>query len=226
MLSAIDPSNGKTIRKVAVAEPAALQRILDAAVAARADWRAASFAQRAEVLRAVAAQLRADAGRLGSLMTEEMGKPVREGRGEVEKAAWCAEHYAQHAESYLASQTLASDATHSYVQHLPLGTVLGILPWNAPVWLALRFGAPALMAGNTAIIKHDPHVPGTAAAIAETFARAGAPDGLMQNLPLATPDVEAVIRDPRISAVSFTGSEKGGAAVAALTARRVRPEGL
>lgn len=223
MLTATDPTTGRTVRKLASADPVQVNAILDRAVAARREWRAASFAERAQVLRAVAAQLRADAPKLCALMTEEMGKPIREGRGEVEKAAWCAEHYAQHAEQYLATQTLASDASHSYVQFLPLGTVLGILPWNAPVWLALRFAAPALMGGNTAIIKHDPHVPGTAVAIADCFARAGAPAGLLQNLPLETPAVAAVIRDPRISAVSYTGSEQGGAAVAAIAASELKP---
>jgi succinate-semialdehyde dehydrogenase/glutarate-semialdehyde dehydrogenase len=152
-----------------------------------------------------------------------MGKPIREARGEVEKAAWCAEHYAEHAEAYLATESLASDATHSYVQYLPLGVILGILPWNAPFWLAFRFAAPTLMAGNTCVMKHDPHVPACAEAIAGLFERAGAPAGVFQNLPLETPAVEAVIRDRRIRGVSFTGSDKGGAAVAGIAASEIKP---
>jgi succinate-semialdehyde dehydrogenase/glutarate-semialdehyde dehydrogenase len=156
-------------------------------------------------------------------MTEEMGKPIREARGEVEKAAWCAEHYAAHAEEYLAPQVIASDATRSYVQHLPLGAILGILPWNAPFWLAFRFCAPALMAGNTCLMKHDPHVPGCAQAIADVFMAVGAPEGVFDALLIETPRVEAVIRDPRVRGVSFTGSARGGGAVASIAASEIKP---
>jgi len=227
MLTATDPSTGQVVREVPAAGPAEVDAALAAAEAARAAWRDRGFDGRAEVLRAVAADLRARSGELAPLMTQEMGKPATEAVGEVEKAAWCAEHYAEHAAAYLAPQDIASDATHSYVQHLPLGTVLGILPWNAPFWLALRFAAPALMAGNTGVLKHDPHVPGCAAAVGEVFARAlaaaGAPDGAFANLPLGTADVAAVIRDPRVQAVSFTGSSRGGAAVASLAAAEIKP---
>ena len=105
----------------------------------------------------------------------------------------------------------------------PLGAVLGILPWNAPFWLAFRFCAPALMAGNTCVMKHDPHVPGCAAAIAHVFEEVGAPPGIMQNLPLDNADAEGVIRDERIRAVSFTGSDKAGAIVAGIAASEIKP---
>jgi len=141
----------------------------------------------------------------------------------VLKAAWCAEHYAQNAETYLQPISLASDASHSYVQHLPLGPVLGILPWNAPFWLAFRFCAPALMAGNTCLLKHDPHVPACAQAIADLFVRAGVPEGVMQNLPLLTADVEAAIRHPDVRAVSFTGSSTAGSRVAAVAGSEIKP---
>ncbi|MFW5845938.1 MAG: aldehyde dehydrogenase family protein, partial [Planctomycetota bacterium] len=132
MLTVIDPSTGSTIREVPLDEDAVIEEKLARAASTYADWRRASFAERAAVLRSVAAQLRADVEELAPLMTEEMGKPIKEARGEVQKAAWCAEHYAEHAGSYLASQEIASDATRSWVQYLPLGTVLGVLPWNAP----------------------------------------------------------------------------------------------
>jgi succinate-semialdehyde dehydrogenase/glutarate-semialdehyde dehydrogenase len=108
------------------------------------------------------------------------------------------------------------------VQYLPVGVILGILPWNAPFWLAFRYGAPTLMAGNTCVMKHDPHVPACAQAIAELFEQSGAPADIFQNLPLETPAVESVIRDRRIQAVSFTGSEKGGAAVASIAASEIK----
>ncbi|SKC67458.1 aldehyde dehydrogenase family protein [Krasilnikoviella flava] len=227
MLIATDPSTGQVVREVRAATPGEVDAALAAAEAARAAWRDRGLEGRAEVLHAVAADLRARADELAPLMTQEMGKPVTEALGEVEKAAWCAEHYAEHAAAYLATEEIASDATRSYVQHLPLGTVLGILPWNAPFWLALRFAAPALMAGNTGVLKHDPHVPGCAEAIGEVFARAlsasGAPAGVFRNLPLETTDVAAVIRDRRVQAVSFTGSARGGAAVASVAAAEIKP---
>ncbi len=226
MLIATDPSNGQIIRECDPMGADQREQLLARSAAAWPAWAEYSYAQRAEVLCAVAAQLRQDREHLALLMTEEMGKPIKEARAEVDKAAWCAEHYAEHAEGYLAPTTLASDASHSYVQHLPLGPVLGILPWNAPMWLAFRFCAPALMAGNTCVVKHDPHVPGCAQALAECFQKAGAPNDIYLNLALATPDVEAAIADPRIHAVSFTGSDRAGAKVAAMTAAQIKPSVL
>ncbi|WP_405243628.1 NAD-dependent succinate-semialdehyde dehydrogenase [Lentisalinibacter salinarum] len=222
MLTAIDPTTGTVIREVKPASPDQVEDVLAGAAAAFPGWRDTGFDERAELLRAVAAEMRRDVDALGALMTEEMGKPVREARGEVEKAAWCAEHYAEHAESYLSADVIESDASRSYVQYLPLGTILGVLPWNAPFWLAFRFAAPALMAGNTCVMKHDPHVPGCAQAIEDVFARVGAPEGVFQNLPIETPAVEGVIRDERIKGVSFTGSERGGAAVASAAASEIK----
>ncbi len=223
MQRVIDPSNGRLLREVPYADPAQVEAALGAGRACFEDWRRRSFAERGAVLRAVAKLLRDDVEQLAPLMTEEMGKPIREARGEVEKAAWAAEHYAEHAEAYLAAVSLPSDASHSYVQHLPLGTVLGVLPWNAPFWLAFRFAAPALMAGNTCLMKHDAHVPACAAAIGALFERVGAPAGLFQNLPMDHAAAAGVIRDDRVRALSFTGSDRGGAAVAALAAAEIKP---
>ena len=223
VLTAIDPTTGTAVREVPAATAEQIDAVLDRARTASLSWRETSFAERGELLRAVAAHLREHVEELAPLMTEEMGKPISEARGEVGKAAWAAEHYAEHGEEYLAAEHIASDASSSYVQHLPLGTVLGVLPWNAPFWLAFRFAAPALMAGNTAVMKHDPHVPGCAAAIEQAFRAVGAPEGVFQTLHAATEDVEAVIRDPRIQAISFTGSDRAGAVVASVAASEIKP---
>ena len=224
MLTVTDPRTGTVIEEVPALDAAGAAEVIGRAAEAFDGWRRRSFAERASVLGAVATRMRDEVDRLAPLMTEEMGKPVKEARGEVEKAAWAAEHYAENAEAYLAPQILVSDATRSYVQHLPLGPVLGILPWNAPFWLAFRFCAPALMAGNTCLLKHDPHVPRCASAIAGLFdSSVGAPPGIMQDLPLETPDVEAAIRDPRVRAVSFTGSDRAGSAVASIAASEIKP---
>ncbi|UTM59188.1 NAD-dependent succinate-semialdehyde dehydrogenase [Photobacterium sp. CCB-ST2H9] len=223
LLKAINPANGTLIEEYPTLNADEMAQCISAATLAQADWRRLSFDERAEVLRRVAGQLREHQARLGALMTQEMGKPVKEAGPEVEKAAWCAEHYAEHAEAYLADQNIKTEASHSYVCYQPLGTVLGILPWNAPVWLAFRFLAPALMAGNTCVMKHDPHVPGCARAIAEMFSLAGAPDNIMINLPVENDLVGQAIAHPDIAAVSFTGSDRSGATVASLAASLIKP---
>lgn len=223
MNRAIDPTTGKVIREVKTAGQDRIETTLARSGQAFESWRKESFKDRATVLKAVAGRMRGDIDRLAMLMTEEMGKPIREAHGEVKKAAWCAEHYADNAATYLADDVLKSDASRSYVQYLPLGPVLGILPWNAPFWLAFRFCAPALMAGNTCVLKHDPHVPGCAEAIAGLFDDVGAPEGIMQNLPLNNEDAEGVIRDDRIRALSFTGSDRAGATVASIAASEIKP---
>ena len=223
MLKAVNPATGETVREVALDSEADINAKIEASLAAFHEWKAKSYAERAKLLKAVAAHMRKHVETLAPIMTEEMGKPIKEGRGEVEKSAWCAEHYADHAEGYLSRQVLESDASLSYVQHLPIGPILGILPWNAPFWLAFRFAAPALMAGNSCLMKHDPHVPGCAGAIETCFREAGAPEGLFQALYLETPSVEAVIRDDRIRGVSFTGSSRGGSAVAGIAGSAIKP---
>lgn len=227
MFTATDPTTGEVVREVPTLDPAGLERVLARAEEAYDAWRRWSIDERAGVLRAIAAAMRDDVERLALLMTEEMGKPITEARGEVEKACWAAEHYADHAAAYLAPEELPSDATRSYVQHIPLGPVLGVLPWNAPFWLAFRFCAPALMAGNTCVMKHDRNVPGCAEAIADLVARVaeqqGAPRDILQNAPIGHALVEAALADRRIRAVSLTGSDRAGAAVAQIAAREIKP---
>ena len=165
VLRVVDPTTERIVREVPAATPEEITAVIDRSRAAYATWSATSLEERAAVMSGVAAHLREHVEELAPVMTEEMGKPITEARGEVVKSAWAAEHYADHAAEYLATEHLDSDATSSYVQHLPLGPVLGILPWNAPFWVAFRFCAPALMAGNTCVMKHDPHVPGCATAL-------------------------------------------------------------
>ncbi|HET8806921.1 MAG TPA: NAD-dependent succinate-semialdehyde dehydrogenase [Methylophaga sp.] len=223
MLTATNPYTGQPLEPFPSLDKNEMYARIGEATEAFADWRAKSFAQRAEVLKAVARQLRAEKHDIAELMALEMGKPIKEGVPEVEKAANCAEYYADHAEAYLADETLPSDASLSFVTYQPLGTLLGILPWNAPLWLAFRYLAPALMAGNTCVMKHDPHVPRSAQAIANAFLKAGAPDNIMVNLPIDTPEVELAIRDSRIAAVSFTGSSGAGKKVAEMAGSEVKP---
>ena len=194
MFIATNPTTGEELHRYPLHDNDELERIVAQSAATFSAWRKTGFDERAALLRKVAQFMRDDQERLARLMTAEMGKPIVEARGEVQKAVWCAEHYAEHGAEYLAAVELPSDASHSYVQHLPLGPVLGVLPWNAPFWLAFRFCAPAIMAGNTCLMKHDPHVPACAEAIADAFIQAGAPEGLLQNLRIDNDQVAAVIR--------------------------------
>lgn len=222
MLTATNPYTNEVIYRYPSLDESGVRDKIAAADKAFSDWSQRSIAERAEVLKRVAAALRNNKDKLAVLMAEEMGKPVKEGGPEVEKAAWCAEHYAEHAEAYLSNEELLSDASLSFVCYQPLGTLLGILPWNAPLWLAFRYLAPALMAGNTCVMKHDPNVPGCAEAIEAIFEEAGVPANIMVNLPVETALVEQAIRDPRIAAVSFTGSAVAGGKVASMAAFEIK----
>ena len=226
MLTAVNPATGRIIQEYPTLEGEQIGQCIARAHRAYPHWRDTPMVNRSEVLHRVAAALREEKGHLAQLMAMEMGKPVKEGGPEVEKAAWCAEHYAENARHYLADEPLASDASRSYVTYQPLGTLLGILPWNAPLWLAFRYLAPALMAGNTCVMKHDPNVPGCAQAIADVFINAGAPDNIVVNLPVANENVETAIRDPHIRAISFTGSSVAGGKVASIAAAEIKPQVL
>jgi len=223
MLTATNPYTGEKITSLPSLTKNAMYEQIGLASEAYLDWQDRSFAERGEVMRSIAKQLRAEKHDLAQLMALEMGKPIKEGVPEVEKAAFCVEFYAENAEKFLMREVLESDASLSYVCYQPLGTLLGILPWNAPLWLAFRYLAPALMAGNTCVMKHDSHVPQCARAIANVFVKAGAPEHIMVNLPLETAKVELAIRDPRIAAVSFTGSSNAGKKVAEIAGSEIKP---
>ncbi len=186
-------------------------------------WSKTSFEQRAKLLNAVAKEMKDNLDEYALPMTQEMGKPINEARGEVNKAAWAAEHYAQYGQQYLGTEYLPSDATSSYIQYLPLGPTLGILPWNAPFWLAFRYLAPALMSGNTCLMKHDSHTPLCAAKIIQAFEKAGFPKDVVQNLVLDHTHIEGLIRNPMLKGVSLTGSSRAGSIVGGITGSEIKP---
>ena len=222
VLTSTNPFTGKHIQEYPALNSQEITDTIEKANLAFLLWRKTTFNERAEVLVKVAKALRDAKPKLAELMATEMGKPIKEGLAEVEKAAMCSEYYAQHAERYLVSEELPSDASLSFVCYQPLGTLLGILPWNAPLWLAARYFAPALMAGNTCVLKHDPNVPGCAQAIAEIFISAGAPENILVNLPIKTSAVSEAIRHPAVQAISFTGSANAGGIVAATAAAEIK----
>jgi acyl-CoA reductase-like NAD-dependent aldehyde dehydrogenase len=219
LIRSINPATEEVVRTFEPDSPSRIAEALSAAHSSFIPWRGTSFAERSQLMRKAAAYLRSHQGRFAALMTEEMGKPIVEAEAEVEKCAWNCEYYAENAERFLADEPRASNARESYVAYLPLGTILAIMPWNFPFWQVFRFAAPALMAGNTAILKHASNVPQCALAIAEVFRESGFPTAAFQSLLISSSAVGALIEDPVIAAVTLTGSEAAGGQVASLAGR-------
>jgi succinate-semialdehyde dehydrogenase / glutarate-semialdehyde dehydrogenase len=188
----------------------ALQRAWDA----RLLWREAGFGTRSGRLADLAAQLRQQKERLAGVLTAEMGKPLAEAEAEVEKCAWTADWYAENAEALLADREMASNASLSYVRFQPLGVVLGVMPWNFPLWQVFRAAIPALSGGNVMVLKHSSNVPQSALAAEELCRAAGFPEGVFQTLLIGSDAVEKVIRDRRVAGVTLTGSDVAGSKVA------------
>ena len=178
-------------------------------------WRLVALQERSARLVSVAGRLRARSDELARMMALEMGKPITEGRAELEKCALVCEYYAQQAPAMLADQSVHSDASRSYVSFRPLGVVLAVMPWNFPFWQVFRFAAPALMAGNTALLKHSSNVPRCALAIEELFVEAGFPQDVFRTLMIGSGGVDAVVEHPHVRAVTLTGSDFAGRKVAA-----------
>jgi succinate-semialdehyde dehydrogenase/glutarate-semialdehyde dehydrogenase len=215
MLEVINPATEEVVRKVPEHDAAEVERRLAAAAGAFVAWRGTTFPERAEPMRRAAALLRERGERYARLMAEEMGKPIAAGRAEVEKCAWVCDFYAEHAARFLAPERVATEARESWVRFEPLGPVLAIMPWNFPFWQVFRFAAPALMAGNVGLLKHASNVPGSALAIDEVFRDAGFPAGSLACLLVGSEAVAGLIRDPRVRAVTLTGSDAAGRQVAA-----------
>ena len=221
-IQAVNPATGEVIATHDEMSAGVVDGIIEKTHAAALEWRRASYADRAVPMRKAAAILRNDARDFAHLMAREMGKPVRDGIGEVQKCATACEHFAEHAPRYLRDETVDTDVHASYVTFNPLGVVLAVMPWNFPFWQVFRFAAPGLMAGNGAVLKHASNVPGCALAIENVFRRAGFPEDLFRTLMIGSAHVEKVIEHPRVRAVTLTGSGPAGRAVAATAGRLLK----
>ncbi|MEW2555999.1 NAD-dependent succinate-semialdehyde dehydrogenase [Streptomyces zhihengii] len=226
MIVSIDPATGTELARRAPQSPEEVDRILDAAVTAQAVWRRRETTDRTPLLREIARVLREGRDTYAALITAEMGKPITEARAEIEKCALTCEYYAEHAPEQLADRPVASGATESAVVHDPLGVVLAVMPWNYPFWQFFRFAAPALAAGNGTLLKHANNVPQCAIAVEEVVRRAGAPEGLCRTLLIEVDQVAGLIADPRVAAVTLTGSTEVGAIVAAQAASALKKQVL
>jgi succinate-semialdehyde dehydrogenase/glutarate-semialdehyde dehydrogenase len=213
-IQTVDPATGEPGRSY---DPHTLEDALAIAAAAHKaflDWRRTSFGERSAIMHKAAEILRQRKDEFAQLMTEEMGKTLDDGRGEVEKCAFQCDWFADQAEEYLTREPVDFDGEEAFVTFNPLGVVLAIMPWNFPFWQVFRAAAPALMAGNGMLLKHASNVPGSALAIEEVLHRAGVPRELFRTLLLPSREVEALIKDDHIAAVTLTGSVAAGRSVA------------
>jgi succinate-semialdehyde dehydrogenase / glutarate-semialdehyde dehydrogenase len=222
MMRSVNPATGQELESYQTLSAAQLEERIARAERAFGTYRRTPLTQRAQWLERAAGILDEERARWAELMTLEMGKPIAAARAEAEKCAWVCRYYAENGAGFLADEPVETDADRSWVAHQPLGPVLAVMPWNFPFWQLFRFAAPALMAGNVALLKHASNVPGCALAIEEIFHRAGFPDGVFQTLLVGSGEVEGVLTDPRVRAATLTGSEAAGAAVAATAGREIK----
>ena len=221
-LQSINPATGAVLETFEETSPGELDRIVARADAASRDWRRRPVAQRVERLRAAGRKLHERKDDYARTMAVEMGKPLAQGVAEAEKCAWVCDYYAEHGAAFLADEPRATDASRSYVRFEALGPVLAIMPWNFPFWQVFRFAAPALVAGNAGILKHAPNVPRCALEIEGVFRDAGFPDGLFRAVFLSNEATAGVIADPRVRAVTLTGSDRAGRQVAEQAGRHLK----
>lgn len=221
-----NPYDGAELARFSSHSAQEVDEALTAAAAAQSRWRQVPIRERVELLHGFARVLRAGKSRFAELITREMGKPIVEAEAEIEKCAVTSEYYAEHAPRFLADEPVASNASESAVVFDPLGVVLAIMPWNYPFWQFFRFAAPALAAGNGAILKHANNVPQCALAIEEVVREAGAPDGLMRALLVDSSAVASLIADDRIAAVTLTGSTQVGSIVAGQAGQALKKQVL
>jgi len=221
-IESINPTTGESIRKYSEATADQCGRAVRRADSAFRQWKKTGFGRRADLLKKAAAILRERAGRCGELMALEMGKVLKEGVSEAEKCALVCDYYAENGESFLASEDVETEGSRSYVAFRPLGVILAVMPWNFPFWQVFRFAAPALMAGNSCILKHASNVPGCALEIENIFREAGFPEGLFTTVLAGSNRVAGMISDPLVRAVTLTGSVPAGRAVASLAGKALK----
>ncbi len=222
MIASINPATGEIVRTFEAATEAEIDAALARADAAWRSYRRTPFAARAGWLTAAAGILESEQDRLGRLMTLEMGKPIAAARAEAAKCALACRYYAEHGERLLADESIEAGPGRAFIRYQPIGAVLAVMPWNFPFWQVFRFAAPALMAGNVGLLKHASNVPQCALAIEDIIRRAGFPADVFQTLLVGSAAVEGILNDPRVKAVTLTGSEPAGIAVAAQAGRQIK----
>ncbi len=217
-----NPATGTLIARYPFQTERQIEETLAETHAAYLAWRTVPIAKRAEVVGALARVIESETDRFASLITDEMGKTLKEARAEIVKCATATAYFAANGPAMLADERAPVEEDEVYISYLPMGPVLGIMPWNFPFWQAIRAAVPIILGGNAFLLKHAPNVMGCAYAIKDCWEKAGAPNGLFNVLNVDTGPVEAVIADPRIAGVTLTGSVRAGSAVAALAGRALK----
>ncbi|WP_026452195.1 NAD-dependent succinate-semialdehyde dehydrogenase [Aequorivita capsosiphonis] len=218
----INPYNDQIVETYNPETEEAISQKLEKSETAFKSWRKVSLKDRAKLMTKAGEILREDVKEYAKMISLEMGKPIAESRAEVHKCAWVCEYFAEKAAEFLSDEIIETDAQKSFVRHDPIGSVLAIMPWNFPFWQVFRFAAPTLMAGNVGLLKHAPNVFGCAKQIEEVFLRAGFPDGVFQNLIVHHDKTEIIIAHDAVKAVTLTGSERAGAAVAQISGKYIK----
>ena len=221
-IATINPATGQLLKTFEPLSDAQVDEKIERAAITFTKLRKMSFAERGRMMTKAAEILEGEKEAFGRLMTLEMGKPFRAAVDEAVKCAWACRYYAEHAERFLADEVIETTATRSYVRYQPLGVILAVMPWNFPFWQVVRFAAPALMAGNTGLLKHASNVPQCALAIEDVFHRAGFPEGAFQTLLIGSAKVDRILNDPRVVAATLTGSEQAGIQVGTGAAQRIK----
>jgi succinate-semialdehyde dehydrogenase/glutarate-semialdehyde dehydrogenase len=218
----INPYNGKTVGQYVEHTETEISSMLNKSDLAFKKWRTIPLKERCKLLAKAGQVLRDNVEEYATMITLEMGKPIKESRGEVNKCARVCDYYAENAEAFLADEIIETDAQLSMVQHHPIGTVFAVMPWNFPFWQVFRYAAPALVAGNTGLLKHAANVFGCATKIEEVFTKAGFPEGVFQNLIVHHDKSESIISHAAVKAVTLTGSERAGSAVAQIAGKHIK----
>lgn len=222
IFKSVNPFTNKVIESYETIDQKAVAKKIKKASDAFKNWRETSFAHRADLMQNLAQKLLSAKPELAKLITLEMGKIIKESEAEIEKSANCCRYYAENAESFLKNENMPSSAKKSYVRFDPVGAILAIMPWNFPVWQAIRFAAPYIMAGNVVLLKHAPNVCGVALEMEKIFLNAGFPAGVFQTLIVEVDMVPEIIDDPVIQGVTLTGSEFAGSQVAAVAGKSIK----
>jgi succinate-semialdehyde dehydrogenase/glutarate-semialdehyde dehydrogenase len=215
MLKSVNPANEKLIRSYPEMKIDEVEKVVNLVNDSFSEWKETNFSERSKLMLKAADVLREQREELSKLMTEEMGKPIAQSRAEIEKCAWVCEYFAENAKKFLSDEFIETDATKSFVTFQPLGVVLAVMPWNFPFWQVFRFAAPGLMTGNAGLLKHSSNVSGCALAIENIFRKAGFPQNLFRTILLPSSQMNNVIKNKFIKAVTLTGSVPAGKAVAA-----------
>ena len=221
-IRSINPATEEILAQYQTYDATQIEQILTQAQTTFTSWRETSFEERKKHMFRLAKLLRDDREHIGHIVTQEVGRPINASYSEVEKCAWVCEYYAEHAQHFLQDEHFNTEYQQSYVRFEPLGIILAVMPWNFPLWQVMRFAAPAAMAGNVGVLKHASNVPQCAVLLQEYFEKAGFPKGVFQTLLISSSEVEGIIKDDRVKALTLTGSEKAGGIVASQAAKEIK----